>query len=92
MQWKLFANLAETAGDRTVEIETDDPEPTVRDALEALLDRHPDLEPLVLDESGDLQDHINLLKNGSNVSFERGLDTAIDEDDELALFPPVTGG
>lgn len=90
MQWKLFADLAEVAGDRTVEVDVDGD--TVGDALDALLDARPALRDRVLTDDGDLQDHINLLRNGTNVAHEDGLDTALDGDDELALFPPVSGG
>ena len=38
MRWKLFATLAETAGDREVSVAVDAAEPTLRDAFDALLD------------------------------------------------------
>ena len=92
MQWKLFANLAEAAGERRIDVDTP-AEATVGDALSALLDRYPDLEAEVLDESGELREHIQLLRNGRNpfVTAE-GLETDLEEGDELALFPPVSGG
>jgi molybdopterin synthase sulfur carrier subunit len=91
MQWKLFADLAEVTGDRTVEVEVETPT-TVDAALEALFEAHPALEDRVLDESGELREHINLLKNGENVRHESGLATELEASDELALFPPVSGG
>ncbi|MDG5776388.1 ubiquitin-like small modifier protein 1 [Haloarculaceae archaeon H-GB2-1] len=92
MQWKLFANLAETVGDRNVTVDVEDGA-TVGDALDALLAAHPTLEDDVLDEDGDLYDHIQLLHNGTNPFAEGdGLETPVAADDELALFPPVSGG
>lgn len=91
MQWKLFADLAELADDRTVDVDVD-PGDTVGDALEALLAAEPALEGRVLTDGGDLRDHINLLRNGTNVVHEDGLDTELETGDELALFPPVSGG
>lgn len=90
MDWKLFADLAEIAGSRqvTVHLGTD---ATVADALEALLDEHPALEDRVLDD-GELADHINILRNGEAVMAAEGLETPVEADDELALFPPVSGG
>lgn len=90
MQWKLFADLAETAGTRTVSL--DDDCDTVGDALDTLLSSRPALEARVLDDDGDVRDHINVLRNGENVFTGEGLDTPVDADDELALFPPVSGG
>jgi molybdopterin synthase sulfur carrier subunit len=92
MQWKLFANLAEVAGDREVSVDVDDGA-TVGDALDALFAAHPDLESEVLDDDGSVYDHVNLLHNGSNPFVEGdGLETPVAADDELALFPPVSGG
>lgn len=93
MEWKLFADLAEVTGSKRVEIQVDVDEPTVIDAVEALLDAHPGLSERVLDEDGDLLDHINVLKNGRNVfASDDGLATRVGSDDELAMFPPVSGG
>lgn len=88
MHWKLFADLAETAGSREVTVEEGT---TVGEALDALLAAHPALEDQVLDESGAVRDHVNVLLNGEAVDAE-GLARPVDEDDELALFPPVSGG
>lgn len=90
MEWKLFANLAETAGEKRVAVAVE-PGATVGEALEALLDAHPELRDPVL-EDGEVAGHLNLLKNGTDVREAAGLDTTLDEDDELALFPPVSGG
>lgn len=89
VDWKLFANLAEHA-DREVSV-TVEPDATVGDALNALLADRDDLADAVL-EDGDLADHINLLRNGENVFVGDGLDTPVEAGDELALFPPVSGG
>lgn len=91
MQWKLFADLAEIAGGKHVEVETT-PGETVGAALSALVEAHPGLEDRVYDDEGDLREHINVLRNGRNVTSEDGLETELDEGDELALFPPVSGG
>ena len=91
MRWKLFADLAERAGDSECDVTVGVSEPTARDALEALLETYPELEERVYTADGELEPHLNLLRNGENVS-ESGLATPIDENDELALFPPVSGG
>ncbi|EJN58538.1 molybdopterin synthase sulfur carrier subunit [Halogranum rubrum] len=91
MEWKLFADLAELAGDRHVSVDADAGD-TVGDALDELLSAHPPLADRVLDDDGDLRDHINVLRNGENVFADDGLETVLDGGDELALFPPVSGG
>ena len=92
MQWKLFANLAETVGTKEVTVDVD-PGATFGDALDALVATHPELRDEVLDESGDIADHIRVLHNGDNPFVEKeGYETTLDAGDELALFPPVSGG
>lgn len=92
MRWKLFANLAETAGEKEVEVPVE-PGDTFGDAVDALLEEHPELREEILDDTGNLRDHIRVLRNDHNpfVSGE-GWDTVLEEGDELALFPPVSGG
>lgn len=91
-QWRLFANLAETVGDREVEVPAG-PGDTFRDAFDQLLEAHPELREEVLDEDGEIREHIRVLRNDHN-PFVRddGYDTVLEEGDSLALFPPVSGG
>jgi molybdopterin synthase sulfur carrier subunit len=91
MHWKLFATLAETAGEREVDI-TVEPNATLDDALAALFERHPALEDEII-EDGAVREHIHLLHNGEDPFVAGdGFDTELAEDDELAAFPPVSGG
>jgi molybdopterin synthase sulfur carrier subunit len=90
MHWRLFATLAEAAGEDEVAV---DGAATLREAFDALLAAHPDLEAEVLDEEGALYDHVRLLVDGSDpFATAEGWETALDDDAELALFPPVSGG
>ncbi len=92
MEWRLFANLAETAGTKRVTVEAG-PGDTLGDALDQLLEIHPDLEEEVFDEDGDVRDHIRMLRNDQNPFVaDDGLETELEEGDELAMFPPVSGG
>lgn len=92
IRWKLFANLAEDAGEKEVEIPVE-PGDTVGDAFEALFDRHPELREAVLDDDGEVRDHIRVLRNDRNpFEEEAGSETVLEADDDLALFPPVSGG
>ncbi|MFB6198573.1 MAG: ubiquitin-like small modifier protein 1 [Halobacteriaceae archaeon] len=85
MRWRLFADLAEIVGDREVRLTVEGE--TVADALDGLLKRHPELEDRIFEDQR-LADHVNLLQNGEDATMDDG----IDEGDELALFPPVSGG
>ncbi len=92
MEWRLFANLAETAGTKRVTVDAG-PGDTFGDAVDQLLEAHPELESLVLDEDDGLHEHIRVLRNDQNpfVAGE-GFETELEAGDELAMFPPVSGG
>jgi molybdopterin synthase sulfur carrier subunit len=91
MHWKLFANLAEVAGRKEVDLDLDG-SATVEEALDVLLERHPDLETEVI-EDGELAEHIRLLVDGTDPFVAAdGYETPLEPDAELALFPPVSGG
>ncbi|MFB6165181.1 MAG: ubiquitin-like small modifier protein 1 [Haloarculaceae archaeon] len=92
MEWKLFANLSETAGESTVAVDVE-PGDTFGEALDALLEVHPELRAEVLDDDGELADHIRVLVDGDNPFVEGdGYEEVLGEGAELALFPPVSGG
>ncbi|MFB6072009.1 MAG: ubiquitin-like small modifier protein 1 [Halobacterium sp.] len=91
MEWKLFADLADVGGDRRVDVEVP-ADATVGDALDALLAARPALRDRVLTEDGDLREHVNVTRNGEDVRAADGLDTPVEAGDELAMFPPVSGG
>lgn len=90
--WRLFADVAEVAGTReeSIDIHTN---ATIEDAINELLDDRPALANRVLLDAGmktetELATEINLLQNGSDANR----DNQLTDGDELALFPPVTGG
>lgn len=89
LEVSFFAHLREAVGTRTVDYEVAEGA-TVGDVLRGLTEEHPDLD--VLDESGALRPHVNVLRNGRNVLFEEGLDTPLEDGDEVGVFPPVEGG
>ncbi|UWG48794.1 Molybdopterin converting factor, small subunit [Halanaeroarchaeum sp. HSR-CO] len=92
MQVKLFADLAEVAGEKHVDLDLE-AGATVTDVVDALVDTHPGLGEQILDEDGDLAEQFNVLQNGANVfATGDGMETPVEADDELALFPPVSGG
>lgn len=89
MEWRLFADLAERAGTRRVHVDPDDID-TVQDALDALFETHPELRDRMM--TGDtLVEHLTILHNGNPLGHD-GLAQPVDANDELAIFPPVSGG
>jgi len=89
MRVRIYGTLRTLVGATEVEVEASG---TVRELLQELTAEHSALKERVLDDAGDLQSPINVLVNGRSIRFLDGLNTTVQEGDELALFPPVGGG
>lgn len=81
---RLFADLAEAAGEGTVVVRAE--EPTVAAALDALRVAHPGVGERLFDGEETRQGYTVAL-DGERVAPSAALDGG-----ELAVFPPVTGG
>lgn len=84
---KLFANFREFTGTRELEIDGI----TVREILGILCKKFPGFE-IMLFKDKSLQPYVNVFLNGRNIIESGGLDAVIKAGDEVAIFPPVSGG
>ena len=82
---KLFANFREAVGKKDVPLETNGN--TAMAVVLALIALYPALGPLMLHEGG-LKPYVNVLVNGKKAEPT----DKIKEGDEVAIFPPVSGG
>jgi sulfur-carrier protein len=89
VRFKLFANFREAVRQKEVEVATGGQ--TVGEAVRSLVTLHPQLEPLVY-QDGRLKQYVNVLLNGQTVKGDLVSSTPVKEGDEIALFPPVSGG
>jgi molybdopterin synthase sulfur carrier subunit len=92
MKVSFYATLRPIVGQKTVEVDVPDGA-TVGQLIEAIVAAYPALRPELLDGKGELQSHIKFFVNGREVIYlERKLDTVIQPDDVITIFPPVGGG
>ena len=84
---RMFANFREFTKTKEIVIEGG----TVREVIGALCKKFPGLEKMVFRDK-ELQPYINIFLNGRNVLESGGLETPLKKDDEIAIFPPVSGG
>lgn len=82
---RLFADLAEAAGERVVEVDVS-ADATVGTALDALCDQYPAVADRLFDGDAVRQGY-TVAVDGETVEPSAPL-----AGDELAVFPPVTGG
>ncbi|SDX80164.1 ubiquitin-like small modifier protein 1 [Halobellus clavatus] len=88
-QLRFFATFREAVGTKTITREYD--ADTVGDVLVALESEFEGLAGEIL-EDGSVRPQVNVLLNGRDVEHESGVETPIDPDDTLSIFPPVAGG
>jgi molybdopterin synthase sulfur carrier subunit len=92
MQINFYADLRPPAGGKTVRVTVNAPM-TVRAALESVTSSRPALGEKIWQAPGELFDHIHVFVNGrQSVFLPRGLQTPVQPDDTLDVFPPVGGG
>ena len=64
---------------------------SVRTVLDELCRQNQALMDAMLD-NGQLRPHVRVVVNGHDVQLEQGLDTPLEENDQVAIFPPLGGG
>lgn len=90
IELKFFATFREAVGSKTVTRDLAGGA-TVGDVLAGLEDDYEGLAGQLL-EDGDLRPQINVLRNGREVLHMEGTETAVEDGDTIAVFPPVAGG
>jgi MoaD family protein len=78
---------AATGGQAEVEVSGG----TVGEALDAVFDAHTELRERIT-EDGTLRRFVNVYVSGEDIRFQQGLDTEINEGDEVTILPAVAGG
>jgi molybdopterin synthase sulfur carrier subunit len=78
-----------TGGQRRITIES---APRLSAALEELWRSHLGLRDRVVNEQGQIRQHVNIFLNNENVRRLESLDTALKDGDEITILPSVSGG
>ena len=87
IQVKLFGNLRQHTGQGTVPASG----ATIHEVLLDLCAAFPALEEAIFDE-GHLYSYVRVMINGRDIELAEGLDTLVNEKDQVAIFPPIAGG
>jgi molybdopterin synthase sulfur carrier subunit len=89
---RLYATLGPRAGgDRAVAVPWAAGD-SVGDVIRRLLREKPGLEGQILDEHGHILPYINVFLDGRDVRYLDGLETGVNGETEVSIFPPVAGG
>lgn len=77
-----------TSGEKVVEVAG----LTVREVVARLVETYPALGPQLLDANGEVNRFVNVFLNDTDVRHLGGLDTPVDERDQVVLLPAMAGG
>lgn len=92
MKVNFYATLRPIVGGRTVELELP-AGVTVRELVDALVERWPPLRAQLLDGDGELYRHVHVFVNGRDAPFlSEGMQSVIAAGDTIDVFPAVAGG
>jgi MoaD family protein len=65
---------------------------TVGDAMNALVEKHPDLRRHLYTEDGKLRAFVNLYLNDEDIRYLQKEATAVKEGDNISIVPSIAGG
>ena len=91
MRVSFYATLEPIVGQRKVELPLA-AGARVADLVDALAARWPDLREHLMDEDGRLSRRVNIFVGGRNVRWLEGIETPLEPDQTIDIFPPVAGG
>ncbi len=78
---------AATGGESTAQVEGS----TVGEVLDSLYDRYGELRARIAEDGG-LRRFVNVYVGGEDIRFMDGLDTTVNDGDEVTILPAVAGG
>ena len=84
---KLFGHLRKHIDGAQIQISGE----SVRAVVENICERYPSLCSDLL-EKGTIRPHFKITCNGHDILLAEGLETAVSEEDQIAIFPPIAGG
>lgn len=88
IELRFFANFREAVGQKTVQREYESGL-QAGDVLRRLSEEFTEMD---LFEDGELREYLTILRNGTDITHLDGLETPLEDGDELSVFPPVAGG
>jgi molybdopterin converting factor small subunit len=91
VSFRIPTYLAAFAGEQNL-LKVEGSPATVGAALEALWQSHPALRDRIVDEQGEVRQHINLFVGEEAIRFADGLATKVPADAEILIVPAVSGG
>lgn len=65
---------------------------TIKEALDELFRKFPEIRDHIIDENGGIRNFINIYINQENIREQAGFDTLVIEGSEIHIIPSIAGG
>jgi molybdopterin synthase sulfur carrier subunit len=89
MQVNFYATFRQVVGKKTVEISLEEGT-SLRQLFEGIVRDYPGLRRELLDDQGEILGHVHVFINGRALALlESGLDTRLQTEDVVSIFPPI---
>jgi len=89
MKINFFANIRDITKTKSIEIEYSE---TLREALLKISEIYGKKLRKEIFDGGNLSNRVIILVNGRHIAHLQGIDTTLNENDEISIFPVVAGG
>ena len=92
MKVNFYATLRQIVGQKSADINLESGS-SVQNLLDKILELYPPLRRELLDEQGQLYPHVHIFVNGRDAPYlDKGMQTILQPEDKLDIFPAVGGG
>ena len=89
---KFFTSLREITGKKVDEIQLQNTV-TVNELVTLLSEKYgKNFREYIYNKKGEVQEFLSFLVNGKNINIMQGFDTKLQDDDVVAILPPIGGG
>ena len=65
---------------------------TVRELIDKLDEKYKGIKDVICDEDGRVKRFVNIFVNNEDIRFLEGLDTSLEDGDEVSIIPAIAGG
>jgi len=87
---RFYATLRPLVGGRSVDLS--DPADTIKGILEQLASEYEGLHDQLFDDDGTVRRFVAIMVDGRDIRHIDGLQSRVNPESELDIFPPVAGG
>lgn len=92
MKVTFYATLRQVVGQKIIDFDLP-PDANVQMLLDEMITQYPQLRNELLDSAGNLYNHVHIFVNARDSAFlEQGMETKLNREDVIGVFPVVGGG